>query len=221
MLRGSSQSRQLQLLSLRPRLSYFGNDYSLERYLFPEDAVGVNALGSAISAFSDPPGNIGPQIGSAGHGACHKATLSARSLVFRYGDNEPLIICGLDLDVAAGECVALVGPSGAGKTTLLKLLAGLLQPTTGSILLNDVPITSIGLEPYRSQIECVLTSTGCRMRRALRRYTRRSSVCPWVMKPSSGTWEARWRRSDPANSPGPCALSRSTDPSSWTRHQPP
>jgi ATP-binding cassette, subfamily B, bacterial CvaB/MchF/RaxB len=89
-------------------------------------------------------------------GPRHKATLSARGLAFRYGDNEPLIISGLDLDVAAGECVAIVGPSGAGKTTLLKLLAGLLQPTTGTILLNDVPITSIGLESYRTQIGCVL-----------------------------------------------------------------
>jgi ATP-binding cassette subfamily B protein RaxB len=86
----------------------------------------------------------------------HEATLSARGLAFRYGDNEPLIISGLDLEVAAGECIAIVGPSGAGKTTLLKLLAGLLRPTSGSILLNDVPITSIGLESYRSQIGCVL-----------------------------------------------------------------
>jgi ATP-binding cassette, subfamily B, bacterial CvaB/MchF/RaxB len=86
----------------------------------------------------------------------HNATLSARGISFRYGDNEPLIISSLDLDVAAGECVAIVGPSGAGKTTLLKVLAGLLHPTTGTILLNDVPITSIGLESYRSQIGCVL-----------------------------------------------------------------
>ena len=93
------------------------------------------------------PLNMGPR---------HKATLSARGLAFRYGDNEPLIISGLNLEVAAGECLAIVGPSGAGKTTLLKLLAGLLQPTTGTILLNDVPITSIGLESYRSQIGCVL-----------------------------------------------------------------
>ncbi len=47
----------------------------------------------------------------------------------------------LDLDVHAGECLALVGPNGAGKTTLLRLLAGLIEPTAGSLAFAG--------EPYR------------------------------------------------------------------------
>ena len=50
------------------------------------------------------------------------------------------------LDVAPGECVAIAGPSGAGKTTLLKILAGLLRPTAGTVLINDVPLQAIGLD---------------------------------------------------------------------------
>jgi len=82
--------------------------------------------------------------------------LSARALSFRYGDNEPHIIADFDFDVAPGECVAIVGPSGAGKTTLLKILAGLLPPSSGTVLLDEVPIPAIGMEYYRSQIGCVL-----------------------------------------------------------------
>jgi ATP-binding cassette subfamily B protein RaxB len=86
----------------------------------------------------------------------HKAGLSARAISFRYSDNEPRVIADFDLDVAPGECIAIAGPSGAGKTTLLKILAGLLRPSAGTVLIDDVPLQAIGLEPYRAQIGCVL-----------------------------------------------------------------
>jgi ATP-binding cassette subfamily B protein RaxB len=85
-----------------------------------------------------------------------KAGLSARGVSFRYSDNEARVIADLNLDVAPGECVALAGPSGAGKTTLLKILAGLLRPDSGMVLIDDVPLQAIGLEAYRAQIGCVL-----------------------------------------------------------------
>jgi len=82
--------------------------------------------------------------------------LSAQGISFRYSDNEAHVIADFDLDVSSGECVAIAGPSGAGKTTLLKILAGLLQPTAGTVLIDDVPLQVIGLEAYRAQIGCVL-----------------------------------------------------------------
>jgi ATP-binding cassette subfamily B protein RaxB len=85
-----------------------------------------------------------------------KAGLSARGISFRYSDNEPRVIADFDLDVVPGECVAIAGPSGAGKTTLLKILAGLLRPTAGMVLIDDVPLQAFGLEGYRAQIGCVL-----------------------------------------------------------------
>ncbi|CAH2603003.1 putative microcin-H47 secretion/processing ATP-binding protein MchF [Rhodovastum atsumiense] len=88
--------------------------------------------------------------------AAPQAALSARGISFRYGDNERPVLSAFDIDVAAGECVAIVGPSGAGKTTLLKILAGLLRPSGGAVLLDGVPVQALGLERYRSQIGCVL-----------------------------------------------------------------
>lgn len=60
--------------------------------------------------------------------------LEARNLGFRIG--EQTLLQALDLQVQAGECVAVVGPNGAGKTTLFRLLSGELTPASGDILFN-------------------------------------------------------------------------------------
>ena len=57
--------------------------------------------------------------------------LSARGVGWAVDGQE--ILAPLDLEVGAGECLAVVGPNGAGKTTLLRLLAGLLEQTTGTL----------------------------------------------------------------------------------------
>jgi ATP-binding cassette subfamily B protein RaxB len=84
------------------------------------------------------------------------ARIEVRNLGFRYSEHEPWIFENVSFRIDAGESVAIVGPSGGGKTTLLKVLAGLLQPTKGEILINGEPIKRIGLEAYRNMLGVVL-----------------------------------------------------------------
>jgi len=53
------------------------------------------------------------------------------------------VLHGIDLQIQAGEFVAIMGPSGSGKTTLLYLLGALDQPTSGRILLNGIDMTEL------------------------------------------------------------------------------
>jgi lipooligosaccharide transport system ATP-binding protein len=64
--------------------------------------------------------------------------LQARNLRKRFGGEE--VVCGVDLDIAAGECFGLLGPNGAGKTTTLKLCLGLTDPDGGSASLLGLPV---------------------------------------------------------------------------------
>jgi putative ABC transport system ATP-binding protein len=59
------------------------------------------------------------------------------------GDRPLTILHPLDLSIASGEFVAIVGPSGSGKSTLLGLLAGLDAPSTGEIIVDGVDITRL------------------------------------------------------------------------------
>ena len=72
--------------------------------------------------------------------------LRARGLRKEYGKGEGLVraVDGVDLDVSAGETVAIMGPSGCGKSTLLHLLGGLDRPSGGEVLVNGRRIDNIG-----------------------------------------------------------------------------
>ena len=71
--------------------------------------------------------------------------LTAEALTFAYPRQAVPAVSGVDLDIAAGEVVALIGPNGAGKSTLLALLAGWMQPDKGRVLLNGEPLARLGL----------------------------------------------------------------------------
>lgn len=63
--------------------------------------------------------------------------LEVNGLYKRYGSHTS--VDGISFEIEAGRCVALLGPNGAGKTTTLRMLAGLLQPTSGRISFNGHP----------------------------------------------------------------------------------
>ena len=72
--------------------------------------------------------------------------LAARGVTRRFGDH--VALHPTDIEVSAGEAVALVGPNGAGKSTLLALLAGSLPPSAGRV--ERAPGTSVGWAPQRA-----------------------------------------------------------------------
>ena len=67
--------------------------------------------------------------------------LSIANLYKQYGDN--VVVSDLNVQVKSGEMISLLGPSGCGKTTTLRMVAGLHDPTSGSIKLDDRELTTV------------------------------------------------------------------------------
>lgn len=81
--------------------------------------------------------------------------LRVRGLRARYGPDAPWALDGIDLDLAPGRRVAVVGRSGAGKSTLAAVLARLLDPEAGSVTLGGVPIGALDGDAYRTVVGLV------------------------------------------------------------------
>ena len=82
--------------------------------------------------------------------------VEARNLSFRYSDTDRFIFENVSFAIEPGEHVAITGPSGAGKTTLMKVLLGILQPTSGEVLIDGIPLSTLGSEAYRRAIGVVM-----------------------------------------------------------------
>jgi ATP-binding cassette subfamily B protein len=83
--------------------------------------------------------------------------ISVRHLSFRYGGPEsPAILEDLNFDVPPNTMVAIVGRSGSGKTTLIKVLAGLLEPTEGTVLYDGIDLKTLNYRDLRRKIGFVL-----------------------------------------------------------------
>ena len=80
-----------------------------------------------------------------------KSGIALRDLSFTYPGTERTVLSSLTLTLPAGATVAIVGENGSGKTTLVKLLLGMYQPTSGTIEVDGVPLTSIAHDSWRSR----------------------------------------------------------------------
>jgi ATP-binding cassette subfamily C protein len=99
--------------------------------------AGAPAAGGAVGpGHAGPAGqaSLAPSASWAGAGE-----LRLRDVTFGYGADAEPIIRDLSLDIAPGDHLAIVGPSGAGKSSLAGLMAGMLRPAAGEVLLDGVP----------------------------------------------------------------------------------
>ncbi|RDE11169.1 MAG: hypothetical protein C4K47_10390 [Candidatus Thorarchaeota archaeon] len=90
-------------------------------------------------------------------GVQHAVRLVNVSRVYAMGNTEVVALSDVSLDVTSGELVVVSGPSGSGKTTLLNMIGGLDYPSSGRVLLMDVPIGDYD-ESFRATFR--LTNTG-------------------------------------------------------------
>ncbi len=84
------------------------------------------------------------------------AVLEVKNLDFRYDMSSHYILKSFNLNVEAGESIAIVGDSGSGKSTLMKLMCGLSAPESGQIFINGEDIQQKGINNYLKMIGCVM-----------------------------------------------------------------
>ncbi|WP_088282241.1 lipid A export permease/ATP-binding protein MsbA [Ideonella sp. A 288] len=84
-----------------------------------------------------------------------RGEITLRDVVLRYRDDQANALDGLSLHIAPGEIVALVGPSGAGKSSLINLLPRFIEPGSGDVRLDDVPLAEWDVDALRRQFALV------------------------------------------------------------------
>jgi len=123
-----------------------------------ERAIEYRMLDLHLERLSDIAG-AGPEQGHSRPVAYQQpieGNIEVCNLCFRYTEGEPFVLRNVNLSIGAGEYVAITGPSGCGKTTLLKVILGLLEPSSGEILVDGVPLRILGHEAFRKSIGVVM-----------------------------------------------------------------
>lgn len=88
------------------------------------------------------------------HEVCGDYTL--RHVRFQYPEATLPLFEDLQLTITAGQHTAITGPSGCGKTTLIRLLLGFLEPSSGEILVDGLPLSQLAIRSYRRQLGVVM-----------------------------------------------------------------
>lgn len=138
------QAYKQQFLDASTRLVDFGVRYRL---------LGVHLTRIADIALSPP--EAAAAIERSESLELVRGGIELRNVSFRYGVGDTEVLRSVNLKIEPGEMIALVGPSGGGKTTLLKIMMGLLEPSSGEILIDGKRLTSLGLSHWRRQIGSV------------------------------------------------------------------
>ena len=112
---------------------------------------GMSALERGLDLIDLSPAEQGGQHQS----ARAEGRLSLTEVSLRYRPDQPLALDGVNLDLNAGQTVALVGPSGAGKSSVVHLLPRFVEPNSGLITLDDVPLGDWQLDTLRQQFALV------------------------------------------------------------------
>jgi ATP-binding cassette, subfamily B, bacterial len=126
-----------------------------------DDAAGPVTAVNRLEPARGPAGALRPGAGRtlarrpAAAGQAQGVSLRIRDLHFAYPRTDRPIYAGLDLDIAAGESLAVVGSNGAGKTTLAKLLCRFYDPTSGTIAADGVELRDLDLDNWRTSVTAV------------------------------------------------------------------
>jgi len=115
-------------------------------------------LGVHLDRLGDIVGEAKEEIRAAAprQGLLPGPTVRLEGLTFAYGPAEAPILDKVDLEIPEGSFVAIVGPSGSGKTTLMRILLGLLQPSSGKVLIDGVPLGPATVAAWRGRIAAVM-----------------------------------------------------------------
>ncbi len=151
-LSASATSIQSQLAGLDRVLDLLEETPEFQRPIPPEQK-----RGTLIARSEGWRGDVEPQAatGRVLDARAVAGRITLRDVSFKYPGSTDWVLEGIDLDVAPGRMVALVGPSGAGKTTLCNLVARFYDPVRGAVLLDGVDLREIEVASYRSLLGIV------------------------------------------------------------------
>lgn len=111
------------------------------------------ALGTLDDLWRHPPEKMQGQ--TLAHAEKLRGAVRFENISFGYGSEQRRVLQDIDIEIAPGEVVGLVGASGSGKSTLAKLLVGLFAPTAGRVLIDGIDMRDWDLRSLRSRIGVV------------------------------------------------------------------
>lgn len=123
----------------------------------------LSSIVSSIATVGPTLEMVQPILDELPEGATHQdepgtiaGDIELRNVSFRYGPDTPLVLRDINIRVAAGEMVALVGPSGSGKSSITRLILGFDEAEEGQVLVDGRDLAHLDLDAVRAQFGVVL-----------------------------------------------------------------